>query len=119
MPNVEAQLAELSAAIRHGLENVTRRMDDHQSLARVQHQENTTRLERIETEVRTTNGRVTRHDEQLRTLFRREDTRAPVEEADAETLPLNIKSARLWIGLAAACIGGTYFIMTTVLGFAR
>lgn len=119
MPNVEAQLAELSAAIRHGLDNVTRRMDDHQSLARVQHQENVTRLERIETEVRTTNGRVTRHDEQLRTLFRRHDAKPHGETMDAETLPLNIKSARLWIGVAVACIGGTYFVMTTVLGFAR
>jgi hypothetical protein len=34
------------------------------------HVETTTRLDRIETQVRETNGRVTRHDEQIRTLFR-------------------------------------------------
>lgn len=49
---------------------LTRTVEHSQVLSREQHAENLTRLDRIETEVRRTNGRVTRLEEQVKSLWR-------------------------------------------------
>lgn len=68
---MEALLAALQAEMRAGFSATNRRFDEGRQETRDRHDDNIRRLDRIETEVRATNGRVTRHDEQIRTLFSR------------------------------------------------
>jgi len=68
---MEAQLAALGAKVESGFSAMNRRMDDNEDVQRDRHDENVERLKEIEKDVKETNGRVTRHDEQIRTLFAR------------------------------------------------
>lgn len=52
-------------------EAVLARLDDDRELATQRHEENRLRLQGIDVEVRRTNGRVTRTEEQIRSLFAR------------------------------------------------
>lgn len=80
MNDVEMQIAiaRLTTVLESGMSHMNRRMDDAQATTRQQHVENMDRLERIEAEVRKTNGRVTRLEEQVRTLFRKVKEKADV-----------------------------------------
>jgi hypothetical protein len=68
---MDLEVRVLQAKVEAGFENVGRRLDAQDEQASDRHKENVDRLEAIEQEVRMTNGRVTRHDEQLKTLFER------------------------------------------------
>lgn len=62
---MEAQLAALGAKLDALGAHIDRRLDDNAAAGRDRHHETVARLERIEDRQRETNGRVTRHDEQL------------------------------------------------------
>lgn len=64
------KVAGLEATMVAARDEIRRQFADLSAAGQVRHEQNTARLERIEHEVRATNGRVTRHDEQIRTLFR-------------------------------------------------
>lgn len=59
------------------------------------------RSERIEEQVRETNGRVTRHDEQIKTLFER------VREGVTKGA-LTLADLKWYLVVAGSCIAGTY-----------
>ena len=89
------------------------------------HIENSARLMRIESEVRATNGRVSRHDAEILSLKlaqergERDDASAIKAQADLENAPLSLKSGKAIVGYVAAAIGGLWFVMTQVLGYTR
>lgn len=78
MNDVEMQvaIARLTQVVESGFRAVDERFETQQEQSRHQHAENVARMDRIEghaerteVEVRKTNGRVTRLEEQVRTLF--------------------------------------------------
>jgi hypothetical protein len=74
------------------------------------HRDLAERLQRIEEQVRATNGRVTRHDERIETLFR-----------SLKALPRHvITQTQLWryLIVAGSCISGTYGVLH-LLGLIR
>jgi hypothetical protein len=74
------------------------------------HRDLAERLQRIEEQVRATNGRVTRSEERIETLFR-----------SLKALPRHvITQAQLWryLTVAGSCIGGTYAVLR-MLGLLR
>ena len=77
------------------------------------------RADRIEVQTTMTNGRVTRVEEQIRTLFMKLKDRASRVVHEAEKLPLTLVSLRWWIVAILATITGTYYVVTDVLGFHR
>lgn len=85
MNDVELQiaLATLTEKVDSGLRSVDRRFDDQQERSQQRHVENISRLERIEAEVRRTNGRVTRAEEQIKTIFRALATKAKTAAHEA------------------------------------
>jgi hypothetical protein len=70
MDDMKVELAKLATAVEHGFISVNRRLDEHGQA-----------LTTIAGETRHTNGRVTRHDEQIRTLFRRAEERDRAKDA--------------------------------------
>jgi hypothetical protein len=64
-----------------GFEALKERLDDDRTVQTQRHNENVGRLASIEREVRHTNGRVTRNEEQIKSLFRRTE-RKPEEEEE-------------------------------------
>lgn len=112
--HVDVQIARVATTLQHLLE---------QNAAN--HRETTARLAVVEDLQRKTNGNVSRHDEQIKTLFAdrdairivlnpKPDVPKPVE---ADRLPLTLNAAQRWVVFAVACIAGTWFVMTTVLGY--
>lgn len=82
---------------------INTRFDDAREIGNGRHSENVARLERIETQVRTTNGRVTTLEANVIELFRRvKDRVTGITLAD--------------VGRWMAIIGGTYWAMSA-LGF--
>ena len=88
------------------------------------HLENSARLMRIESEVRATNGRVSRHDQEILALKlaqergERDDASAK-ELKDLEDAPMSLKSIKAIVGYIAAALGALWFVMTQVLGYTR
>lgn len=74
------------------------RLDDQREVSAQRHAENVERLRRIEDEVRRTNGRVTRNEEQIKTLFRQDEG----QQASGETVTL---SRLKWY---AVCVGAGF-----------
>ncbi len=79
--NVKMQiaLARLTQVVESGFKAVDDRFETYYEQSREQHRENVARAEKLEgqaehiyTEVRKTNGRVTRLEEQIRTMYARE-----------------------------------------------
>jgi hypothetical protein len=64
-------------------EAVLGRLDDREGVATQRHAENVLRLQGIDVEVRRTNGRVTRAEEQIRSLFKRSKDRTDSSHGDA------------------------------------
>lgn len=60
--------------------------DEDRVVSSQRHTENVSRLVAIEVEVRATNGRVTRHDEQIKTLFGRSASSTGVEGVTLDRL---------------------------------
>lgn len=100
----------LRREMRAGLESlkarIEERFDDLSEISKDRHEQNVLSLRRIEIEVRHTNGRVIRHDEQIRSLFKKtEQTKGDKGDtgekgADAVTLD-NLK----WY---IACVAGGF-----------
>lgn len=88
------------------MDRVDQRFDDMRQRGDERHHENVTRLSRIETECRATNGRVTTLEEQVRQLFKR---------VGAKIGAVTMKDFGVWSGIIAA----VYLILTQVLGFTR
>lgn len=82
MKDVQVELAELRTTVAHGFTAINRRFDDQFDVQRDRHEENVERLQRIEQEAKDTNGRVTRHDEQIKTLYWRMPTTGKGTEED-------------------------------------
>jgi hypothetical protein len=95
---VEIQLARLTTLCETRFADMDRRFDASDL-----------RLESIETETKRTNGRVTRAEEQIRTLFRRGR-----EVAHALTLA----DLKWYLAVAGGSIGGTYWALH-VLGLLK
>lgn len=108
MRDVEIELAGLLATVEQGFIAVNRRLDDQAGVQRDRHDENIERLDRIETEAKQTNGRVTRHDEQIRTLF----ARAERARAGAlETQPVSFGALWKIVTAAGGAVAATYWVM--------
>ena len=69
------------------------------------------RLERIEDQVRETNGRVTRHDEQLKSVREALRERAEAMKNDGESGTIRRKDIQWWLWIAGGSIGGTIAIL--------
>lgn len=80
------------------LDALSQRFDDERAMNVERHEENVTRLERIEGEVRKTNGRVT----VLETI-----------NVNANKWP----SLQVWLVIVAGTLTGAWFLLTQVLGF--
>lgn len=102
MEDANVQHAALKATVDAGFAAVNRRLDDAQVRSTERHAENVERLVRIETEARTTNGRVTRAEEQIRTLFAR-----PKSKGDTLTLA----ELKWYLVIAGASVGGTVTVL--------
>lgn len=79
----------LRAVMEAGFEAMKERFDDERGLQLQRHTENIGRLASIEREVRHTNGRVTRNEEQIKSLFaqgRRHDSTHEDDTDDAKTI---------------------------------
>lgn len=99
---MHAELEGLKATVREGFANILRVSDER-------HRENRERLVRIEDKQDKTNGNVTRHEEQITTLFKRTKD-APDEAVTQKTLAF-------WWSLIAGAAVLTYWAMRTLLGF--
>jgi len=81
------------------------RLDDQREVSSQRHAENVERLRRIEEEVRRTNGRVTRNEEQIKTLFRQDKA----EPAGTETVTLS--RLKWYLACLAAGFGSALWLM--------
>jgi hypothetical protein len=134
--DAHVELARLGAAV----EAIDKRIADQDRVRSQQHQENLEHLRSIDVDIKgvefdvkeirrqtlKTNGRVDRLEEQTRTLFRLHDVRAPaplatpVPESAAESEEVRLrKRIFFWLGLVGAGVGGTYWVLTSLLGFHR
>ncbi len=98
----------LQDAVDSVLDRVMERLDVESRFRGQQHAENKEVLQQIHAEVRKTNGRVTRLEEQVRSIFQKLKA-----VATGQAGGLNLKQLIQWI----AIIGGTYIVLTQVLGF--
>lgn len=114
MHDLRQELAVLRSMVETGFANERRIFEVHRGEQTERHEENRARLERIEKQVTDTNGRVTRHDEQIRTLFRRHG-----RDKDGADAPLTLSMAARYLLIASACISATYWVLVVLLGFKR
>lgn len=133
---MEAQLAALKATVEAGFVAINRRLDDQSDTQRDRHEENVERLERIEGDVKITNGRVTKleayyetlrhrvesiaqgvHDKVNR-LWKRLGELAPEAGIDVASRPVTFSSLGAVSGAIVATVVATYLALLA-LGFHR
>ena len=89
---MSAETQILAAKVEAGFDAIGVRLDEHRELATQRHQETSHRLETIETECRKTNGRVTKNEERIRSLWmytrqpRKAETHEPSTDAEKDTV---------------------------------
>jgi len=107
---------ELRALLDSLTERMEERFDASADLSKERHAENVTRLGRIELEVRMTNGRVTRNEEQIRTL--QETKGCPLSNGMAQIAGKNeavtLERLRWYLVVAGSSIGGTIALLKLV-----
>jgi hypothetical protein len=108
MHELRQELAVIKNTVEQGFAAERRLFEAFRQEQTVRHDDNRDRLERIEEHAKHTNGRVTRHDEQIRTLFKGKGT-------DVLTL------RQVWIYLGCVGFGGysVWWALTVLLGFHR
>lgn len=99
---------ELRQATVDVLDRVFERMDVEAAARNQQHSEHRQWMQQIHDEVKRTNGRTTRLEEQVRQLF------AKLKEfSRGEAGGLKLKQVAQWVALC----GGVYYVLTQVLGY--
>lgn len=93
------------------------RFEDERDANAERHSENVARLGRIEDQVRQTNGRVTRAEEQIKTLFGRVKALAVRFGVDGHTL--TIPTVGRWIAIIGGTLAGGWFVLIQLLGYHR
>src|SRR5690349_1201544 len=98
------------AKIEGGVSSLQDRFDDHRHMAQQQHAENVARLQRIEAEVRTTNGRVNGHDSAISRL----EERVKTLFADHVDGPLTFEGAKRTMMVAGWIVAGVLWVLHAI-----
>lgn len=108
----------LAAEVRSGFQSIREAMQIDRALNSERHEENREIAKDIQSQVRETNGRVTRHDEQIRTLFERVKERARqivAHDGEGEDRHVTLRDVGIWVAIVGGAVVATVWFLIEVL----